>query len=186
MNAHRYVIKIVATTLLAASLPATAQVLGGGAGGGLGGAVNGALGPHGIGGAGGAGGGGYGSIDTTGTLGSMRDRSQQAGSRIRDKATASAEATKNVAVNEGREAAETSPPATPQADRNLSLDGGGDVSAEKRAAGRNISALGSGNAQGSADRSGVQYGGGGQAGVAVRKDEPAASAPEQAPQAEQQ
>jgi len=205
MNIHRYVLKVVAGALLVASLPAGAQVLGGGAAGGLNGALGGGLGPQGLGGAGGAGAWGHGGLDGAGTLGSARDRTQQLGGRTRDAAgnaagatrsraeavrgnsAASVDAAQSAGVSAARNTAEPAsqhgtsatpaaaagPGATMQPEGGLLAGGGGSAGAEKHAFGHDVTALGSADSQGSADRSGVRYSGNGKADVGVKKNEPA-------------
>jgi hypothetical protein len=205
---NRNVLTIVAGALLVASLPAGAQVLGGGLGGAVNGTLGGSLGGGGINGAGSAA--GSGAFDTAGTFGSLHDRAQQAGSRTNeaaanakgnaqsriDSARGATDATVQTAhsagVNASRKAADsasttqqgaTQPAATPAATQpsGLLLNGSGSASAEKHAMGRTVSAQGSGDSTTSADRSGLFNSTNGQAGASVKKDEPA---PAQTPPAQ--
>jgi hypothetical protein len=200
---NRNVLKVVAGALLLASLPAGAQVLGGGLGGAVNGTLGGSLGGGGINGAGGIA--GDGAFDTSGTFGSLRDRTQQAGSRTHEAAAnatsnarsridsargatdATVQSAHSASVNAGRRAADsanttqqgaTQPAATsatPAATQpgGLLLNGSGSASAEKHAMGHTVSAQGSGDSTTSADRSGLFNGTSGQAGASVKKDEPA-------------
>jgi hypothetical protein len=197
MNIPGYVVKIVAGALLLASVPAGAQILGGGAAGGLNGALGGGLGAQGLGAAGGAGAWGRGGIDGAGTFDAARDRTQQLGARTHEAArkaggatrsgaqaahgrtAASAEAAQSAGASAARSAEPQAPavPAAPatgaQPGSGLVLQGGGSAGAEKQAFGHDVSALGSADSQGSADRSGVHYNGNGKADVGVKKHEPA-------------
>src|SRR6185295_1374262 len=83
MNIHRNVLKIVAGTLLMASLPAGAQILGGSLGGAANGAFGGTLGSAGsLNGAAGAN--GNAGFDASGAFGAARDRTQHAAGKTRD------------------------------------------------------------------------------------------------------
>jgi len=202
MNINRNVLKIVAGALLMASLPAGAQVLGGGLGGAVNGTLGGSLGGGGINGGGAASGGG--AFDTSGTFGSLHDRTQQAGTRTHDAAAtatgnarsridstrgatdATVQGAHSASVDAGHRAADsasaapstaqpsTTPPATQPG--GLLLNGSGSASAEKHAMGRTVSAQGSGDSTTSADRSGLFNNSNGQAGASVKKDEPAPAA----------
>jgi hypothetical protein len=201
MNIPGYVVKIVAGTLLVASVPAGAQILGAGAGGGLNGALGGNLGAQGLGAAGGAGAWGRGGLDGSGTFTSARDRTQQLGDRthqaagnasgatrsqaqaLQGRTAASAEAAQSAGASAARSAAQTeaqpdapASPATVQPGSGLLLHGGGSAGAEKQAFGHDISAMGSADSEGSADRTGVRHNGNGKAEVGVSKQEPAPAA----------
>jgi len=201
MNINRNVLTMTAGALLLASLPAGAQVLGGGLGGAVNGTLGGSLG--GISGAGSAA--GSGAFDATGTFGSLRDRTQQIGSRAHDAAAnaggsarsriesargatdATVQGAHSASVNAGRRAADAAnatqgtgegaaqtgnaAAATPPSD--LLLNGAGSAGVEKQALGRTVSAQGSGDSSTSADRSGLFNSTSGQAGASVKKDEPA-------------
>jgi len=192
MNINRNVLKIVAGALLMASLPAGAQLLGGG----LGGAVNGTLG----GSLGSAAGGG--AFDTNGAFGSLRDRAQQAGSRTHEAAASATgnarsrigsargatDATVNAAhsagVSAGRQAGEAAstqqgasqPGAAPVTAQpgGLLLNGAGSAGAEKHVAGRTVTGHGGAASQTGVDRSGLWNNSNGDAGISMKKDEPAA------------
>lgn len=196
MNIHRNVLSIVAGALLLASLPAGAQVLGGG----VGGAMNGALGGpfnrtdiHGA-AAGNAG------VDASDTVRAARDRAARTGSRGRDVAagaygTASSRtesargaAAADVAtahsagVNASRRAARSASQtntSVAQADAaqatTASSDGAlvgnaGGAGVEQRAMGRSIAADGAAGSQTSADRSTVTSSAYGEAGVSAQKE----------------
>ena len=117
MNINRNVVKMVAGALLMASLPAGAQVLGGGLGGAMSGTLGGTLGGGGINGAGSAA--GNGAFDTSGTFGSLRDRTQQAGGRTHE-AAASATGNARSRLDSARGATD----ATVQGAHSASVDAG--------------------------------------------------------------
>lgn len=117
MNINRNVLKIVAGALLMAALPAGAQVLGGGLGGAVNGTLGGSLGGGGINGAGSAAGGG--AFDTSGAFGSLRDRTQQVGSRTQD-AAANAKGSAGSRVDSARGATD----ATVQGAHSASVNAG--------------------------------------------------------------
>jgi hypothetical protein len=207
MNINRNVLTIVAGALLVASLPAGAQVLGGGLGGAVNGALGGSLGGGGINGAGSLAGGG--AFDTGGTFGSLRDRAQQAGSRTHEAAAsatgnarsridsargatdATVQGAHSASVNAGRHASDTAtatqgatlPGAAPVATQpgGLLLNGSGSASAEKHLAGRTVSGHGGADSQTGLDRSGLWNNSSGDAGLSMKKDEPA---PAQTPPAQ--
>jgi len=203
MNINRNMLTIVTGALLMASLPAGAQVLGGGLGGAVNGTLGGSFGGGGINGAGNAAGGG--AFDTSGTFGSVRDRTQQAGSRTHEAAAtatgnarsrvdsargatdATVQGAHSASVNAGRRAADSAnqtgqaaPQGAEQSNTQpaggLLLNGSGSASAEKHAMGRTVSANGSGESSTSADRSGLFNSTNGQAGASIKKDEPAPTA----------
>jgi hypothetical protein len=203
MNINRNVVKIVAGVLLAASLPAGAQVLGGNLGGAMNGALGGGLGQgvHGNGDI--MGGGSITGPDAGGIAGRVRDHAQQAGQRTKDAATntagaarsrvegargsasATAQATGSAATAAGSGAAGTASQsgnaattgaATPP--MNTQQDGvlfGGSTSAsaEKHTLGRDLSASGAAASEGGVDRSGLRGSSSGQAGVSAKKSDPA-------------
>lgn len=204
MNIHRNVLKIVAGALLIASLPAGAQVLGGGLGGGLNGALGGGLGGAGVNGAGSAAGNANAGIDASDTFGAARDRARQVGGKTREvagsavgtassriestrgAADASVQTTQSASTRASRRAARaaaqgsTSVEQTSAAQANtqpsggLLLNGAGGASAERHAMGRTIAADGVAGSQTSADRSGLANSAYGQGRVSMKKDEPAA------------
>jgi len=201
MNIHRNVLKITASLMLVATLPAGAQVLGGG--GALNGALGGGFGAPGIGGTlnGSTGATGNGSFDATGVTGAARERAQQAGGRVRGAATSTTEATRSKAETArnsvathadvaqaataeaghsagesvtaaGNDASQEASPTNPQPQDGLLLGGSGSARAEKRALGRTVSADGNGASETRADRSGVHNTSAGKSDVSVKKDEP--------------
>jgi hypothetical protein len=208
MNINRNVLKIVAGALLMASLPAGAQVLGGGLGGAVNGTLGGSLGGGGINGAGSAA--GSGAFDTTGTFGSLRDRAQQTGGRTHEAAAsatgnarsridstrgatdATVQGAHSASVNASRRASDaanttqqgaTQPSATPAATQpgGLLLNGSGSAAAEKHVAGRTVSGHGGADSQTGVDRTGLWNNSNGDAGLSMKKDEPA---PAQTPPAQ--
>jgi hypothetical protein len=204
MNINRNVLKIVAGVLLMASLPAGAQVLGGGLGGAANGALGGGLG-QGVHGSGGImGGGSITGPDAVGAAGIARDRLQQAGQRTQDTAaqakdatrskvgqargaaTATGQATATAGANAGRGAANAAQSgngaANAAASSNASqggllFDGATSGGFEKQALGHEVSADGSTTAAGRADRSGLDASTSKQAQVSARKSEPVEPAP---------
>jgi hypothetical protein len=190
----------VASVLLVASLPAGAQVLGGGLGGAANGALGGGLG-QGIHGSGGIiGGGSITGPDAVGAAGKARDRAQQAGQRTKDAAaetkgavgarveqargaaTATGYATGSAGAAAGRGAVDSAQSgngavngaASSSASRDgLLFDGATSGSLDKQVAGRDVIANGSAASNGRADRSGLDAGLSKQANVSAKKSEPA-------------
>lgn len=172
---NRNVLKIVAGVMLAASLPAGAQVLGGGLGGAVGGAVGGGLGQgiHGHGGLTGAG--SLDAPDASVATGKVRDGAKQAGQRTRDKAKNTTDATRS-RVQEAKGSASSAA----SADAALAtqpgggmLDGGASAGASKRAFGREASANGNAATTGAVSRDGIAGSSTGQANASVQKSAPA-------------
>ncbi len=169
---NRNVLKIVAGVLLVASLPAGAQVLGGGLGGAANGALGGGLG-QGIHGSGGiVGGGSITGPDAVGAAGKARDRVQQAGQRTKDAAGKAKGAVDSARSGNGT----VNGAASSSASRDgLLLDGATSGGIDKQVAGRDVAASGSGAATGRADRSGLDTSVAKQADVSAKKSEPAAA-----------
>lgn len=186
MKIHRNVLTVVAATLLAASsLPASAQLLGGGLGGGAGGMLGGAIGPGAMTGNGGANGDITGGI--TGNTG-LRDRVGQASARTREgvgsastAARGRVEAAKQSASTTSGSAAETASTSGKNAAASapgggaLSLGGAGNL--EKSVGNRTVS--GSGNAKGNAEAKPGQFNAGadGSGAASVKKNEPSPAEP---------
>ena len=202
MNIKCNTLTIMAGALLVASLPAGAQVLGGGITGAASGMLGGTFGTSGVQGAGsGAGNAGLGTSDSFGTL---RDRASQTAGRTRettagtvadarsraDSARGTTAATAQTAHSAGVEATKdaksdaTAPqgstPAQPgnvtPAPQGGNLLLGGSASAEKHAMGHNATAHGAANSDTSANRSGLMNSSGSQADIALTRDEPSPAA----------
>lgn len=195
MNIHRKVLSIVAGTLLLASLPAGAQVLGGGVGGAMNGTLGGPFNRTGIHGAAA----GNAGVDASDTVGAARDRAARTGNRGRDiaagaygtassraesargAAAADAATAQSTGVNAGRRAARSASQTSTiaQADAaqasTASSDGAfvgnaGGAGIEQRAMGRRIAADGAAGSQTRGDRSTVTSSSYGEAGVSAQKE----------------
>src|SRR5881394_3174265 len=198
MYVNRNVLKILAGSLLLASLPAGAQALGGGLGGAAGGTLGGTLGGANINGAGAAAIGA--DFDASGSFGAVRDRAQQVGGKTRQvagravgtarsgvesargAADASVQTAHSASVNashsveaDGAAQAGSASQASIQPSGGAQLSGSGGAGAEQHAMGRNVKAEGAAGSQTSADRSGLANSSDGQVGLSVNKDEPASS-----------
>jgi hypothetical protein len=198
MNINRNVLKIVAGVLLAASLPAGAQVLGGSIGGAANGALGGGLGQgvHGTGGI--MGGGSITGPDVAGTAGKVRERAQQAGERTKDAASntagalhsrvegtrgaasataqgsaaagaTAAQGTAGTATQSGNATANGAASSATAPQGGVLFDGASSAGMEKQALGRDVSVSGSGASSGRADRSGINASSGGQAEASAKK-----------------
>lgn len=194
---------LMAGAMLVASLPAGAQVLGGGITGAASGMLGGSFGTSGMQGAGsGAGSAGLGTADSFGTL---RDHASQTAGRARE-ATAGTAAdarsradsvrgttagTAQTAHSAGVEVAKDAKSDAPAPQGNITpaqqgnvtpaspggdLLLGGSASAEKHAMGRSATAHGAANSETSANRSGFMNSSGSQADIALTRDEPAPAA----------
>ena len=199
MNIHRNVLSIVAGTLLMASLPAGAQVLGGSFGGAMNGAFGGPLGGAGVhsAAAGNAG------VDASRTVGATRDRASQAAARGNDiavgaygEASSRVESTRGTAaasvetahsagmrgVRQSRRAARSAAQASTSvaetgaaqastaSNSGVLVSGASEGQVEQRALGRSVTAQGAAGSQTSADRSKIATGTYGEAGVSVQKE----------------
>lgn len=163
---------LVAGTLAAASIPASAQLLGGGGiGGALGGQMGGNMGP-GVGGMiGGSGEGRFGADPQLGGvregLGRARTATGNAAAEGAAKGKAAAAATKDRATTEA------------SADRSLTAAGGGSV--ERQAGGRNVRAGGNTSQSLTRDANGLSLGSANNGDASITKVEPPAPAPADAP-----
>ncbi|MEO8306735.1 MAG: hypothetical protein ABI616_01675 [Pseudomonadota bacterium] len=189
MNIKRNTLTIVAGVLLVASLPTSAQVLGGGLTGTANGMLGGSFGAAGMQGAGsGAGNAGLGTADSFGML---HDRASQAAGRTRDTAAskaadahsrvdtvrgtsdATAQAAHSATVNGAKSGEPASQTGVTGAQPGDDLLLGGSASAQKHAMGHNASAHAATDSATTANSSGLGNNSNGQAGLAVTKDEPA-------------
>lgn len=189
MKNHRNVLSAVAATLLVASLPANAQLLGGGASGALGGALGGTAGPGGINGSGVLHGDAAGSL--SGNTGVLRERVRQTAGQARDgaadaaagarsravaakdaagNASASVAGSANGAFTAGREA--TTPDA---ASDGISLDGEAAGQKDASVRDRNVSVGGRSGGRANVGPRGVNGGvdGGGMVSARKQQTEPA-------------
>lgn len=174
MNINRNVL-IVAGALLVATLPAGAQVLGGGVGGAMNGALGGGIGQgiHGNGGF--MGGGSIDSPDVAGKAGKVRERATQAGERTRETAANTAGAARSQ-VQKARGSASASGAVASSAtaqDGSLLFGASSAAGAQKQVLGRDVAAAGNATSNGGADRTGFSNSTAGDAGVSVKKTETA-------------
>jgi hypothetical protein len=162
---------LIAGSLAVASIPASAQLLGGGIGGAMNGALGGQMGgPTGPGAGGMIGGSGDGRFGADPQLGGAR----QGLGRAR---TATSDATAR-SVETGRAkagAAKDSVSTAANRDRSLNATGGGAV--EKQAAGRNVRAGGNTSQSATRDASGLSLGSANNADASVTKVEPVTAEP---------
>jgi hypothetical protein len=211
MNLHRNVLAIVTGALLMVSLPAGAQVLGGGLDGAANGTFGGTFGRADVGGAASAAGHAGFEVDASGATDAARGRVRQgrdmtigaagaARSRVestRGTVGTSVEATHSAGVRASRRAARAA--AEAQSNNSTSIDqssavyadtssngdlfvnGAGEARAEQRAMGRSVAVDGAAASQASGDRSGFASSTYGETGVAVNKPQPA---PQPAPEQE--
>lgn len=163
---------LVAGALAAATIPASAQLLGGGIGGALGGQAGGQMGP-GIGGM--IGGSGEGRFGADPQLGGVREGLGRARTATSDAAARGAETGKARAGAVKDHAASAA-----SGDRSLTAAGGGSV--EKQAAGRNVRAGGNTSQSLTRDASGLSLGSANNGDASITKVEPpVAEAPAAAP-----
>ena len=185
MNIDKRIVSIIAAGALAvSSLPASAQLLGGG----INGAAGGMLGTtgHGIDGTFDASGAGQVGAQGAGALrervGQTRDRAEQTGQSVRDQTSGTTQATTSTSARAARKSRDTTPHSTrengqTQASRpltgDLMADSAVDGSFEREAGGRRVAAQGASRQSAAKDDSGLALGGQNDAGASITKIEPA-------------